>query len=99
MNQLSIFQKLKCIFKYRVNKQTLPNMQILKFESYNKNIPYTNNLRNRYNFATTIFKTQIGKKHSYNDTQIWNNLPRNIKEIHSLKLFNKKLYEHILNMI
>ena len=67
----------------------LPKQIIENLDKYNiRNDHY--NLRNGNMFPILRFRSNWGKKNSYNNTVIWNTLTDDIKKINSETLFLKK---------
>ena len=98
IRELAKYQIMQPIFKYVKFKGNIPIKTKEKFKKCNR-INNRTNLRNRYNFATNRSKLDIGKKHSYYNTALWNNLPHDLKGINSLKLFKNKLKNITLDNI
>ena len=86
-------------FVFKRENELLPIPDIANhFRLRNENIHHNYNLRNR-NIITPIidFNSATGKKSiQFRGAQLWNSLPENIRNSESLKIFKRKLKEHLL---
>ena len=97
VKNLAKYQSLLPIYKYIKEKDKLPVKVVEKFNNYNKTSTSRVILRNRFNFATSRFNTELGKKHSYRNTAFWNSLPQDLKVINTVDKFKTKLKRYLIN--
>ena len=87
-------------FIFKRENELLPVPGIANhFRQRNENVHHNYNLRNRNIFTPYIdFNSAVGKKSiQFRGAQLWNALPENIRKSESLKIFKRKLKEHLLN--
>lgn len=85
--------KLVFIHNY-IHDQGSPILHKIKYENITNHLQ-TYNTRNQYDFPIKRSNKQIGTRLSYNFTLLWNNLPRDLKEINLKHTFNKNIKSYL----
>ena len=92
------FQILVFMHKYVYQRSKLPTV----FSSYieENKLFHNYNTRQKNNFHTYIVHSEIGKRNvKYKGSTLWNNLPTEIKNTASPKLFKIKLKKYLLQSL
>ena len=87
--------KLKLMHRY-IYRNNFPKDITDSYNVFNNRNNYYQ-LRNDNEFPTYRFNTNLGKKHSYNNTVLWNNLTINTKLLKCEKKFIKQIKLDISN--
>ena len=88
LNGIINMKKIQIVYQFLQNK--LP--RIISAD-YNEKIERNHNrvLRNNFSFPIFRFINNTTSRHSYNNTELWNNLNQNIKAINHYKKINNSL--------
>ena len=97
IKNLIIMKKLQFIFNFiqgNIPKKIAEDYieKITQSRNHNRHLR-----SNNINFSVIIILNCIASNHSYKNTELWNDLPQEIKEKNKLKAFTKVLKNKLIN--
>ena len=94
-------------YKFEIAKLTfksknglLPTAIGNQFELSSANLGHNHFVRNRQRPVRLLYKTKTGEKSiQFKSSQLWDNLPNDVKTSSSFNIFKKACKEHLINLI